>query len=399
MKKRTSIILGSVVAVCGLGVLSSVFLDWPVNADSTGGDIAKSVRFSREEASEKLENMKELLQTDSTFKDAVVTSQVVMQTRAIQFATLVELSNEVAGGIAEFSEVLKELNAAGKIAANANNSLAEACSDLDAALGGKECADLDQHTINAALAYTTLQKQNKLANKFIETTDQYLKKAKGDENLKLIRDQWLEYQLTTAALEGDKESAEALAKKGNLLTAEQTLGALARIPTIYQTSIINSANLNLSLNVNTQLGSAFGAENLINAATAIRNTASTTLNQVNESSSTLQSNTQAQAVFNNAVSTIVRNAAEAALGNKAAGVLGDKAAAATLGNGAAAVLHNIAAQTVQMSAATNVIRSFNEAAINLHLSKGIQNQATSGANLIGHSINNISVGSRPRIPF
>ena len=61
---------------------------------------------------------------------------------------------------------------------------------------------LPVRTINASLAYTTLQKQNNLATRFIETTDKYLETAQGDDKLKLVRDQWLEYQQMTAALDG-----------------------------------------------------------------------------------------------------------------------------------------------------------------------------------------------------
>ena len=97
MKKKTVIILGSVVVVCG--AFSSLFVDWPVDFSGASGDIAKATRFSREQASEKLTNMEELLQNDSAFKDGIVAAQVVMQTRAVQFASLVDMSNEVAGDI------------------------------------------------------------------------------------------------------------------------------------------------------------------------------------------------------------------------------------------------------------------------------------------------------------
>ena len=202
MSKKSVIILGSVVVVCGL--FSSLFVDWPVDFSSASGDIAKATRFSREQASEKLTNMEELLQTDSAFKETIVVSQVVMQTRAAQFGTLVDMSNEVAGNIPAFAEVLKEMNASREMVNNVSTSLAESGEKLNAALGGEESPELAQSTINASLAYTTLQKQNKLATRFIETTDKYLETAKADDQLKFVRDQWLEYQQMTAALEGDR---------------------------------------------------------------------------------------------------------------------------------------------------------------------------------------------------
>ena len=225
--KKKSIILCSLVVICAIGLVASIFIDWPVDFSKSDGDIAKAAKFSREEVSKDLSNMEELIKTDSAFRDDIVVAQVVMQTRAAQFGTLVDMSNEVAGNIPAFAEVLKDMNANIEMVNNVTSSLAESAEKLNAALGGEECPDLAQATINASLAYTTLQKQNNLATRFIETTDKYLETAQGDDKLKLVRDQWLEYQQMTAALEGDKTSAEALAKKGNLLSGEKALAAIA----------------------------------------------------------------------------------------------------------------------------------------------------------------------------
>ena len=205
--KKKSIILCSLVVICAIGLVTYINIDWPVDFNKADGDIAKAAKFSRKQVSEKLTNMEELLQTDSAFRDDIVVAQVVMQTRALQFGTLVDMSNEVAGNIPAFAEVLKEMNASREMVDNVASSLAESAEKLNAALGGEECPDLAQSTINASLAYTTLQKQNNLANRFIETTDKYLETAQGDDKLKLVRDQWLDYQQMTAALEGDKASA------------------------------------------------------------------------------------------------------------------------------------------------------------------------------------------------
>ena len=256
MKKKSIIILCSVVALCAIGLITSHFVDWPVNLNGADGDIAKAARFSREQVSEKLTNMEELLQTDSAFKDGIVVAQVVMQTRTAQFGTLADMSNEVAGNIPAFAEVLKEMNANREMVDNVANSLAESAANLDTALGGEKCPDLAQSTINASLAYTTLQKQNKLATRFIEITDKYLETAQGDDKLKLVRDQWLEYQQMTAALEGDKASAEALAKKGNLLSGEKALAAVNKCGLAERLVILQSCEMAQRINVSTQLGNA-----------------------------------------------------------------------------------------------------------------------------------------------
>ena len=256
MKKKGIIILCTVVGICAIGVISSFFIDWPVDFHDAGGDIAKASRFSREQVTDKLTNMEELLQTDSTFKGGIVAAQVVMQTRAVQFATLVDMSNEVAGNIPAFAEVLKDMNANIEMVNNVTSSLAESAEKLNAALGGEKCPDLAQATINASLAYTTLQKQNNLATRFIETTDKYLETAQGDDKLKLVRDQWLEYQQMTAALDGDKTSAEALAKKGNLLSGEKALAAVANFDIAERLVVLQSCELAQAMKLPNQIGSA-----------------------------------------------------------------------------------------------------------------------------------------------
>ena len=271
MKKKSILILCSVAAIFTIGLITSFFVDWPVDLNEADGDIAKAAKFSREEVSEKLTNMEELLQTDSAFKDDIVTAQVVMQTRTAQFGTLVDMSNEVAGNIPAFAEVLKEMNANLEMVNNVATSLAESADKLNAALGGEECPDLAQSTINASLAYVTLQKQNKLANRFIEITDKYLETAQGDDKLKLVRDQWLEYQQMTAALDGDKASAEALAKKRNLLSGEKALAALADFGVIERVVLLQSCDLAQRIDAPTQIGSVIAPDVLQSELSSVLN--------------------------------------------------------------------------------------------------------------------------------
>ena len=272
-KKKLTIIVCSVLAVLVVGLLVNHFFNWPINTGDASGDISKASRFSREMESEKLTNMEELLKTDTTFKDGIVVAQMVMQTRAVQFGALVDMSNQVAGNIPAFAEVLKEMNATLEMVNNVANSLLESGNNLEAALSGKECSNLEQTTINASLAYTTLQKQNKLANKFIDTTDKYLKTAKGDDHLKFVRDQWVDYQKMTAALDGDKDAAEAMAKKGNLLSGEKTLAALADFDVAEKVAMVNSAYMTMNTGVGGSLVSALSEEALNNVTTQIRSAA------------------------------------------------------------------------------------------------------------------------------
>ena len=270
-KKKLTIIVCSVLAVLVVGLLVNHFFNWPIDSRDASGDISKASRFSREMESEKLTNMEELLKTDTTFKDGIVVAQMVMQTRAVQFGALVDMSNQVAGNIPAFAEVLKEMNATLEMVNNVANSLLESGNNLEAALSGKECSNLEQTTINASLAYTTLQKQNKLANKFIDTTDKYLKTAKGDDHLKFVRDQWVDYQKMTAALDGDKDAAEAMAKKGNLLSGEKALAAVGKYGLSSSLVVLRTANLAQKINVPTQIGSTVSPKVLDNEISKLYN--------------------------------------------------------------------------------------------------------------------------------
>ena len=162
--KKGIVIIAAVAVVCAAGLALSQLVDWPVSANNAGGDIAKSSRFSRKTAAESLTNMEELIANDEGYKNGITVAYVVMQTRAAQFAELVDLSNEAAGDIPAFAGVLKDMNVVRGMAENVNAQLAEAGEDLNAVLGGESRPELTQHTINASLAYTNLQKQNKLAD-------------------------------------------------------------------------------------------------------------------------------------------------------------------------------------------------------------------------------------------
>ena len=126
MKKNKSIIYAVVGAVVVLGGVASQYIDWPVDSDNAGGDIAKSSHFSRKTSDANVGNMQDLLKNDEEYKNGIVAAYTIM---------------EVAG------------------------------KDLDSVLGGEEVSDLEQNTSNAVVAYNTLQKQNNLADRFIEVVD------------------------------------------------------------------------------------------------------------------------------------------------------------------------------------------------------------------------------------
>jgi hypothetical protein len=253
-------------------------VDWPVDKNSASGNISKSSRFSRKTASEGASNMEELIVSDPDYKNGIVTAYMVMQTRAQQFSALVDMSNEVAGDIPEYADVIDEMN---KVYVTVNNvcaSLVRAGENISATLNGEKRPDLAQNTINASLAYTTLQKQNKLANEFIKVTDEYVKSNEASDRLLFVRDQWVDYQLMTAALEGDEKSTEELEKKGNLLTAEKSVAALGSFNLAQQLSVLEGASISNTLNVDNSLVKAVPSEVISNVFTVVGNVAQTVNN-------------------------------------------------------------------------------------------------------------------------
>lgn len=268
MKKKTLLILLSVILVCALGLVLSLIIRWPVSSDSTDGNVGKSSRFSRKTATERIDNMEELLQADENYKNSIVLAYSVMQTRAMQFAALVDMSNQVAGDIPEFEGVLKDMNEVAPMVRNVVESLSAAGTDLNTVLKGESCPDVTQSTINASLAYTTLQKQNELANRFIETTDKYIKKADASDELLLVRDQWVDYQQMTAALEGDTKAAKELKKKGTLLPSEKVASALSYFDLSYEIPVLMGANLSKSLDVSSSVVNALPSE-MVNKITNV----------------------------------------------------------------------------------------------------------------------------------
>jgi hypothetical protein len=225
--KKSIVILLAVAVIVVVGIVSSMVVDWPVDMSKTSGNIGKSVRFSSKASTEEQTNMEELLITDTAYQKDIVSAYAVMKNRAQQFNALVESSNEEAGEIEEFADLLKEMNKMQDLVNNACAQLDLAGEDLDAVLSGEERPDLEQNTSNAWVAYTTLQKQNYLADRFIETTDKYLKSNNLNmEELMLVRDSWMSYQQETAALENDTKATKRLEEQGYLLSNKQTLELL-----------------------------------------------------------------------------------------------------------------------------------------------------------------------------
>ena len=258
MKKKTGVVLMSIVAVCVLLVGLSKWINWPVNNDQASGNISKTSRYSKKVIEEASNNMQELLLNDDDFKNSIVLAYSVMESRAKQFNTLVELSSEVAKDLPPFAELLADMQAAKPLIENVCAQMKDAGEDLSATLDGESRSSLAQNTNNAALAYSTLQKQNNLAERFVETADAWLAQNEGSDQLKLARDQWLEYLHVTAAISQDEEAAK-WNDTAATLTAEQTASALNclpqenLIPIIYESNLLSCFFINDNLPLPTSI--------------------------------------------------------------------------------------------------------------------------------------------------
>ena len=252
MKKKRNITV-AVIVVCVLclgGFIAQRYCNWSVDNDQTSGDIAKSSRFSRKTVDGGVSNMQELLANDKEYRNNLVVAHTVMQARANQFDALVDMSVEVAGDISDFDAILKDMKAVKPMVKNVCSSMESAGADLNAALGGETRNDLNQNTNNAAVAYSTLQKQNELADRFIEAVDKYVKNSKADDRLKLVRDQWVDYQLMTAALNKDTKATQKLENSGYLLSSDKAVSALSSFNEVDQVKILGSVVLDKYIGFN-----------------------------------------------------------------------------------------------------------------------------------------------------
>ena len=391
MKKKKSIIYACVGAVVIIGFAISYFVEWPIDYNNASGDIAKSSRFSRQLADAGVSNMQELLQNDEEFKNGLVTAYLVMKTRADQFNALVDMSVEVASGISEFESVLKDMKETQPMINNVCASVEAAGNDLNSALGGETANDLEQNTSNAALAYSTLQKQNNLADQFIEVADNYLKKEDGNDRLKFVRDQWLDYQQVTAALDQNEQLAQELGNKGYQLSEDKRVAALGsfsgplRNATIYGNTLGNAfgfKKLSLSNTLNT-LDAALSAQQKIRVMSA---TEQGSLNAVEKNALSAVEKNALNAVQQGALSAVYKELAKA---------VEQGALSAVQQNGLSAVQQNGSLSAVQQNGSLSAVQQGSLQMLNLVLYGNmsniqgalngmiIRNAETGGVNMLG----------------
>ena len=408
--KKGLIVLSSVIVVCAAALVISPIIDWPIDTSKSGGNISKSSRFSRKTASEGLSNMEELILNDPTYKNSIVTAYVVMQTRAQEFSALVDMSNEVAGEIPEFAEVLDDMN---KVYVTVNNvcaSLVRAGENINATLNGEQRPDLAQNTINASLAYTTLQKQNKLATRFIDVTDKYLQTAEGTDRLKFVRDQWVDYQRMTAALDGDEDAAKALEEKGTLLSPEQTVASLGSFTTVHQLAILENATVAENFAVKNSVVGSLPTEVVAGVFKALQNATIVSNSNSMENSTSIADHVVGNLASMGTVGNQMTVGNQATVGNQTTVgnqiTVGNQATVgnqitvgnqATVGNQTVVGNQTLVASQIQLGNMNQIVGSYTTIgnSINASVTNNISN-STAICNQVGNIISSTAVGAVAR---
>ena len=278
--KEGFIILILAVEILLAGLILSLIAGCHDHHEPSGDNLGIMLHEWNKFPTEPLVDMEEGLRRDTTYQQKIATAHTVMQARTLQFDVLSDLSIETAGNLTEFDDILHEIRATRPQLSNIYNQLVLSGEDLDAALSGKPCPDLKKHFINASLAYATLQKQNILAGRFIEAVDSNVRENPASDELKFVRDAWVDYQKMTAVLKGDALSAQKMKRKGYLLSSGQTREMLGthksiwvnRIPLMYAASLSNSLGVknNLAMSMRQETLNSIPAFNYIASELSLR---------------------------------------------------------------------------------------------------------------------------------
>lgn len=227
MKKgvKNGILIGAACVGC---YLVGAIVGWPVDEDSTKGDISKAGRYNKAVVTEDVKAVQEFLQSDPEYRDESLYAFMIMNSRVNEFIELAQLSVSVADGKEEYADVVEALKTALPVALNARKSFEMAAADLNTLLDGTTLvASYEQNSNNAMLAYMMLQNHNAACEQFVGITD-YLAKS-DDLNLLFVRDAWVGYNLVSAMLADDEDDAYEWSRAGSRLTEEQTAQVMGEL--------------------------------------------------------------------------------------------------------------------------------------------------------------------------
>ena len=226
MRISIKIIISAVLALL-VGYVLGVFINFPnLKGDNLKGDIGKASKFSQKATSEEIKAAEERLQNDSNYYKGVVTTLSLVDERIDIFANLVSMTTSVCEGVQDMQPVLAQVQGMQGMVANAQSACNDALAAVSAIAKGEE-ADYEQTLNNVSLAYALVSRSSKVAKDVVKSFDQVIgSKPTDNSEMAFVRDEWVRFSATEAALQGDEIALDYWGNQNILLTNDQTLNLL-----------------------------------------------------------------------------------------------------------------------------------------------------------------------------
>ena len=227
MKKTSTKIILSVVAALVLGYVLGIWISFPnLKGDNLKGDIGKASKFSQKATADEIKAAEERLQNDSNYYNSVMTTLSLVDERINIFANLVSMTTSVCEGVDGLQPVLAQVQGLQGMVSNAQGACNDALAAVSAISKGEE-ADYEQTLNNLSLAYAMVSRSSKVAKNVVKTFDHVIgSKPTDNSEMAFVRDEWVRFSATEAALQGDEIALDYWGNQNTLLTNDQTLNLL-----------------------------------------------------------------------------------------------------------------------------------------------------------------------------
>ena len=226
MRISIKIIISALLALL-VGYVLGIFINFPnLKGDNLKGDIGKASKFSQKATSDEIKAAEERLQNDSNYYKGVVTTLSLVDERIDIFANLVSMTTSVCEGVQDMQPVLAQVQGMQGMVANAQSACNDALAAVSAIAKGEE-ADYEQTLNNVSLAYALVSRSSKVAKNVVNSFDQVIgSKPTDNSEMAFVRDEWVRFSATEAALQGDEIALDYWGNQNTLLTNDQTLNLL-----------------------------------------------------------------------------------------------------------------------------------------------------------------------------
>ena len=227
MKKTSTKIILSVVVALVLGYVLGIWISFPnLKGDNLKGDIGKASKFSQKATADEIKAEEELLQNDTAYLHGVLATLNFADERINLFANLVSMTTSVCEGVDGLQPVLAQVQGLQGMVSNAQGACNDALAAVSAISKGEE-ADYEQTLNNLSLAYAMVSRSSKVAKNVVKTFDHVIgSKPIDNGEMAFVRDEWVRFSATEAALQGDEIALDYWGNQNTLLTNEQTLNLL-----------------------------------------------------------------------------------------------------------------------------------------------------------------------------